>query len=106
MRLLLDESLPHRLKHDLSWHEVATVAEMGWGGTKNGDLLEMASSKFDVFITADQNLPYQQNIVGYDIGILILVAQSNRYDDLVLLRPKLLSVLPMIKVGDVVRISP
>ena len=77
-----------------------------WGGTKNGDLLEMASSKFDVFITAEQNLPYQQNIVGYDIGILILVAQSNRYDDLVLLRPKLLSVLPMIKVGDVVRISP
>jgi predicted nuclease of predicted toxin-antitoxin system len=59
MRLLLDESVPKRLGRALPNHEVKTVVEMGWGGVKNGNLLALAASRFDAFITVDKNLPYQ-----------------------------------------------
>jgi hypothetical protein len=62
MRLLLDESVPKRLGKYLPRHEVMTVVEMGWGGTKNGALLKLAGSSFDAFVTVDKNLPYQQNL--------------------------------------------
>ena len=51
MKLLLDESLPRRLKNELSQHEVTTVPEMGWAGKTNGELLELAAGTFDAFIT-------------------------------------------------------
>ena len=59
MKLLLDESLPRRLKKELSQHDVTTVPERGWAGKTNGELLELASGSFDVSITADQGLEYQ-----------------------------------------------
>jgi predicted nuclease of predicted toxin-antitoxin system len=62
MRLLLDESLPSRLRRSLPGHAVATVVEMGCGGVKNGRLLALASQQFDAFLTADKNLPYQRNL--------------------------------------------
>lgn len=62
MKILLDESLPARLAHELHGHKVVTVAEAGWSGKKNGELLKLAESKFDVFITIDQNLQYQVNL--------------------------------------------
>ena len=62
MRLLLDESVPARLRQALPNHEVKTVVEMGWGGIKNGNLLALAAASFDAFITVDKNLPYQQNL--------------------------------------------
>ena len=61
MRLLLDESVPAKLRRSLSSHEVRTVVEMGWSGVRNGKLLALAASQFDAFITVDKNLPYQQN---------------------------------------------
>ena len=61
MRLLLDESLPRRLGRYLPSHSVKTVVEMGWGGIKNGKLVALAAGQFDAFLTADKNLPYQQN---------------------------------------------
>jgi len=64
MRILLDESLPRRLKTEFVGHEVATVAERGWSGVKNGELLTLAAERFDVFVTADQNLQYQQNLAA------------------------------------------
>ncbi len=67
MKLLLDESLPRRLKSLFADHETRTVPEMGWQGTKNGELIRLAAAEFDVFLTADQNLQYQQNLVGVDI---------------------------------------
>lgn len=60
MRLLLDESVPSRLRRSLPEHAVKTVVEMGWSGVKNGQLLTMAAREFDAFITVDKNLPYQQ----------------------------------------------
>jgi Domain of unknown function (DUF5615) len=60
MRILLDESLPRRLKGELLGHDVSTVVECGWSGVKNGKLLTLAADNFDVFVTADQNLQNQQ----------------------------------------------
>lgn len=62
MRILLDESLPRRLSQTLAEHAVSTVVEAGWSGIQNGKLLALAAEQFDVFITADQNLQYQQNL--------------------------------------------
>jgi len=61
MKLLLDECTPKRLRLDFPGHDVQTVQEAGLKGLKNGALLRLASSKFDVLITADQNITFQQN---------------------------------------------
>jgi predicted nuclease of predicted toxin-antitoxin system len=105
MRLLLDESLPRGLKKLLDAHEVATVQEKGWAGTSNGALLRLAELKFDVFVTADQNLQYQQNLVGFDISVILLAAPSTRISDLEPLIPKVLAELPELIPGEVRRIA-
>jgi len=93
MRVLLDECLPRRLKTVLGGHDVQTVPEAGWGGTENGELLRLAAAAFDVFVTIDQNLQYQQNLQGAGIAVVILECRTNRFDDLLPLVPKLLDVL-------------
>lgn len=105
MKLLLDESLPRRLAQDFEGHEVVTVPQQGWAGKGNGELLELASHDFDVFITADQNLQYQQNLAGANIAIVVLVATSNRYADLESLVPRAFSELNGIAPGQVVLVS-
>jgi predicted nuclease of predicted toxin-antitoxin system len=62
IRILLDECLPKKLKRELRDYTVATVQEMGWSSEKNGELMRLARDRFDVFLTADQNLQYQQNL--------------------------------------------
>ena len=71
MRILLDECLPKQMRLLLSGHEVKTVAQAGWAGVKNGELLKLAEGKFDVFLTIDQNLLHQQNISRFEIGFLV-----------------------------------
>jgi len=94
MKLLLDENLPKRLKTDLALHEVYTVRDMGWNGTKNGELLKlMISEKFDVLITFDKNLQYQQNFSKYSLPVLVLNARNNTYLDLQVLMLKTLMIL-------------
>lgn len=105
MKILLDESLPKTLARAFSGHSVSTVVEKGWSGKKNGELLRLAQNEFEVFVTADQNLQYQQNLKGYKIAVVVLVAKANRLE---LLKPvvlKLFKVLSDLKVGEVVRIS-
>jgi hypothetical protein len=63
MRLLLDESVPVRLRRFLPSHSVKTVVEMGWGGVRNGALLVLAAKEFDAFLTVDKNLPYRLPLV-------------------------------------------
>jgi predicted nuclease of predicted toxin-antitoxin system len=92
MRLLLDESLPRRLGFLLEGHYVRTVVHMGWSGIKNGHLLALAAADFDVFITADQNLPYQQGHLP--LAVAVLVARSNNLESLRPLVPELLEKLP------------
>lgn len=90
MRMLLDECLPKKLKRDFREYDVATVPEMGWAGKKNGELLLLVEKQFDVFITADQNLQYQQNLVGSSITIFVLKAPNSRYETLKVLVPSVL----------------
>lgn len=80
MRILLDESLPKALGKRLVGHETSTVVDCGWSGIKNGKLLALAATKFDIFLTADQNIEYQQNVHTLPISIIILVALSNRIE--------------------------
>jgi len=77
MRILLDESLPRRLRRVFAGHEVVTVAEAGWSGFQNGDLIRLAATRFDIFVTADQNLQFQQNLSILPITVAVLVARNN-----------------------------
>ena len=100
MKLLLDECIDRRLAGALAWHEVKTVPQMGWSGIKNGELLGLAEAAFDVFITVDRNLSFQQNLPKFNIAVLVLHAPSNRLADLRPLIPKVLSILPTLSKGE------
>lgn len=105
IRILLDECLPKKLKRELRDYSVATVQEMGWSGKKNGELMGLARDHFDIFLTADQNLQYQQNLAYASIGVVILVAPSNRIEALAPLMPKVNTAIASIKAGDIVSIE-
>ena len=77
MRILLDEPVPRRLGSLLVGHETTTVPKSGWAGIKNGKLLTLAATKFEVFLTTDQNIEFQQNLSALPIAILVVVAKSN-----------------------------
>jgi hypothetical protein len=72
MNILLDECVPWPMHQFLTGHDCMTAQQRGWGGIKNGLLLQQAESEFDLFITSDQNLRYQQNLAGRAIPILEL----------------------------------
>jgi predicted nuclease of predicted toxin-antitoxin system len=93
VRILLDECLDQRFRQELPGHEVVTVQDAGWAGTKNGELLALASSNFDVFITVDRNLSFQQNLSKFKITIFVLSVKTNHLVDLKLLTPEILSKL-------------
>lgn len=66
---------------------------MGWGGVKNGQLLGLAAAEFDIFITVDRNLSFQQNLPQFDIAVIVLQASSNRLADIKPLAPRVLDIL-------------
>lgn len=101
MRVLLDECVPRRLKRELVGHDVKTAPEMGWASKKNGELLALAAVEFDIFLTSDRNLSHQQNLSAFDIAVIVLVAASNRIDDLRPLVPRVLEVLGTAQAGTV-----
>ena len=72
MKILLDESVPHRLRVALSEHEVHTTVYRGWGGLRNGDLITVAQAEYDILITADKNLASQQAISKLKLAVLVL----------------------------------
>jgi predicted nuclease of predicted toxin-antitoxin system len=101
VRLLLDESIPLRLARHLTGVDVETVHDRHWSGLKNGDLLRAAEPDYDVFVTADQNLQYQQNLKGFKIRVAVLAAHTNRLQDLLVLVPELLRVCGTLAPGEV-----
>jgi hypothetical protein len=105
MRILLDESLPDELQAELTGHEARTVSGVGWSGLKNGELLARSACEFDVFMTADQNLQYQQNLDKLPISVVVLAAKSNRILDLRPLVPQLLKSLASLPARTLVRID-
>jgi hypothetical protein len=76
MTILFDESTPFPLRSGLTGHVVHTVQELGWSGMKDGALLARAEGKYDLFVTADQNLRHQQNLSGLNLAILVLPTPS------------------------------
>jgi predicted nuclease of predicted toxin-antitoxin system len=93
MRILLDESVPGRLGPLLVGHSAVTVQRRGWSSVKNGKLLVLAADDFDVLITADKGVEYQQNLAKLPIAVVVIVAKSNRMEDMVRAVPKLLELL-------------
>ncbi len=89
MRILLDESLPRDLIALLPGHEVATVRTAGWSGVKNGKLPALAATRFDVFVTADRNLEFQQNLAALPVAVVVLAARRTRIEAIRPLVPEL-----------------
>jgi Domain of unknown function (DUF5615) len=102
MRILLDESLPRRLRAEFPGHEVVTVAEAGWSGRQNGELLQLAAGRFDLFVTAD-HLQYQQNLNSLPLSVAVLAGRDNRYETLLPLVAQLLARLPQLPARTFIR---
>jgi predicted nuclease of predicted toxin-antitoxin system len=105
MRILLDESLPRKLRLELPGHDAQTVQKRGWSGLKNGALLREASQEFQVLLTGDRNLEFQQNLATLSIAVVVMVAVNNRIETLRPLIPDVLEALRTIQPGQFVRIG-
>ena len=106
MRVLLDEQLPRQLAQQLSGHEVRTVQQQGWAGLQNGELLRCAAAEgFEIFLTADQNIEFQQNLVRSPLRVIVLEAPSNALEDLLPLVPNILQSIPDARPGQVRRVG-
>ena len=105
MKILLDECIDRRLAKALKGHAVKTVPQMGWAGIKNGQLLALAEKEFDVFVTVDRNLSFQQHLPKFNVAVLVLVAPTNRLTDLLPHAPKMLAMFPELKHGEAVTLA-
>lgn len=106
MRVLLDECADWRFSREMVGHEVKTARQMGWSTIKNGELLALAAKQFQVFVTVDRNLSFQQDLPTFDIAVIVLRARSNRLADLQFFVPELLATIPMAKRGIATFIGP
>ena len=105
MKLFLDECIDWRLAREIAGHEVKTARQMGWTAVKNGDLLALVSEQFDVFVTVDRNLSFQQNLASFPIAVIILHAQTNRLADLKRLVPGLLKAIEAVRRGELQNVA-
>jgi len=105
MKVLLDECVTRYLKRDFAGHEVLTVEEAGFKGLKNGQLLQAASNQWDVLVTVDHNLEYQQNLKTLAIAVIVLKAKRSTYPMLKPLMPQVFIILEKIKPGEVIIVS-
>jgi hypothetical protein len=105
LRVLLDECVDVRLAASLATVDVRTVADQGWLGISNGQLLALAAAEFDVFDTVDRNLSFQQHLPKFDIAVILPRAKTNRLDDLVLMALDLATAIPSAKKGVVTPIG-
>ena len=106
MRLLLDECVPRTFKRDLVGHDVWHVSDMGWAGKRNGELLRlMIAERFDFLLTVDQNLGFQQNVRASGIGVIVVLALTNRVKELRPFVPQIRAALANVTAGELVRIG-
>ncbi len=97
--------MDRRLKGDFAeGHEVITVAEAGWAGKKNGELLRLAEREFDALVSTDKSIPHQQNVSSLDLAVVLLRAKSNALEDLAPLMEEVDAALGSVEPGTVVRI--
>jgi hypothetical protein len=105
VKIFLDECVDWRLSRHIIGHDVRSARDMGWTGIKNGALLSLASTEFDVFVTVDRNLSFQLNTTKFPISVFVLSACSNRLADLVPLMPNLMAALGSASAGSVTMVS-
>ena len=104
MRVFIDECIDWRLSRDIAGHDVKTAHQMGWSGIKNGVLLALVSGKFDVFVTVDRNLAFQNVVANLPFAVIVLHAHTNRLEDLLPLIPALMRAIEQSKPGELRRI--
>jgi hypothetical protein len=106
MTQLLDECIPRKLKDSLPSRDCRCVTEQGWAGKKNGELLSLAeTSGFQVFLTLDRGLEFQQNLESRAIAVVLIRTKSNRLADLLRHIPEILKVLPTIQPGQLAKMG-
>jgi len=107
MRVLIDECLNWRLGRALTGHYAVSVQKMGWSGIRNGELLKLAvENGFDVFLTGDRNLCFQQDSTQFRIAVVVLEAEGIQLHKTLRLMPRLLELLPELQPGKVAKIGP
>ena len=104
MKVLLDENVHHGLRPVLVGHDVYTVQYRGWSGITNGKLLALADAEFDVLVTFDTGIRYENNLKTKRIGVITVVSKSMRLGELLVIVPKLLQEISNIKPGDAINI--
>jgi hypothetical protein len=106
VKIFFDEDAPRPLRRHLTGHDIITVQEMDWSGIKNGDLLTLAESHdFDVLLTFDRNLPYQQDLAARRIDVLVVIVPNKKMETVLPLAPQILATLPTVRPGQVCRIE-
>jgi predicted nuclease of predicted toxin-antitoxin system len=108
MKLLLDECVvPRRIKFLFAEKGLIceTVQDAGWGGKENGELLALAEQQYEVLVTVDRNIRYQQSLVGRKIAILIIHSESNDYEDIRQHIPAVVAALKSIRPGEFVEVG-
>jgi hypothetical protein len=105
-RVLFDENMPRKLRRDLPEFFIRTVQEEGWAGLENGNLLRHAEPTFDVLLTADQRLRYQQNTTRFDIGIVVIETFDTTLPNLRRLLPEIKSAVENVGPGMVTIVTP
>jgi len=105
VRVLLDESIPVDFAHALTAVGAQTVKALGWAGLKNGALLRQAAEQFQVLVTMDKNLRFQQNLAAHPIGVVLIRAQSNRIGDLQPLVPQILDAITAVAPGQILAVG-
>jgi len=101
MNILFDENFPRPLRRFFPDHQVTTVQKMEWLEAENGDLLAVAEAEFDVLLSTDKGIKYQQNFTDRDIAVIVLRTKDNRMPTLIPLMPKVLALLPTVQPGQV-----
>lgn len=104
-RVLFDEDVPRQLRRDLLEFEIRTVPEEGWSSLKNGELLRRSSPTFDVLVTADKNLRYQQNITQHNIGVVVIATRDTRLPRLQQILDELRAAIHAVTPGMVIIVS-
>lgn len=106
MRLLLDECVPRPLKRDLTGHDVQHVVDLGWSSRRNGELLKlMVAERFEALLTVDQHIEFQQNVRASGIGVVVVLARTNRLKELRPLVPQMLEALAKVTAGELIRVG-
>jgi hypothetical protein len=97
--------MPTDLVAELTGHDVRTVGQLGWKGLENGQLLAQAAGQFDVLISMDKNLPIEQDITQYRVGLVLLRAFSNRIESIRPLVPAIQRALAAVRPGEIQRVG-